>query len=78
MRYDYVPDHHLEPPEEKRRAVYSCAICEESIYEGDDYYSIPELGVCCTSCIDDCKRYEAELDDDVDDTYNSMREEALL
>lgn len=58
----FIPEYHLEPPEDTRKCVYSCAICDEDILEGDDYYNIPKLGYCCESCINEAKRYEAELD----------------
>ncbi len=44
-------------PEE---AIYTCDICGEEIYEGDDYYSI-EGDYICTSCIDDFRK-TAEID----------------
>ena len=50
----------LDPPEDTREGCYTCEICERTIYEGDDYYNLPDLGICCTECIDDCKRYAAE------------------
>ena len=53
----------INPPEDTRKPVYTCAICENPIYEGDDFYDIPDYGCCCTECIDDCKRYDAEPDD---------------
>lgn len=62
-----VPDYRLDPPEDKRKRVYSCAICGEDILEGDDYYNIPGYGICCESCIDDCKQYDAELDCEEED-----------
>ena len=52
----------LEPPVDRRRKVYTCAMCEEPILEGDDYYEIGDFGMCCTNCIDDAKRYDAEPD----------------
>lgn len=61
MRYDF-PERSLEPPEDNRKMVYRCRICDGGIYAGDDYYEIPDLGPCCESCIDESKRYEAEPD----------------
>lgn len=58
-QYD-IPERPLDPPEDTRKRVYRCAICEGDIREGDDYYDIPELGPCCETCIKDAKRYEAE------------------
>jgi hypothetical protein len=58
----HVPDYKLEPPEDTRKEVYHCTICDEPIYEGDDYYNIPGLGPCCETCIDESKRYDAEVD----------------
>jgi hypothetical protein len=59
-RYN-IPERPLDPPEDTRKRVYSCAICGEEILEGDDYYDIPELGPCCEECIKTSKRYGAEL-----------------
>lgn len=61
MSYFDVPDYRLDPPEDKRKRVYRCAICGDDILEGDDYYDIPKLGKCCEACIDDCKCLDAEL-----------------
>lgn len=63
MNYYDIPDAPLEPPEDRRRKVFICPICEEPIYEGEDYYDIPELGPCCEECISDAKRYDAEVGD---------------
>ena len=60
MSYFNIPERPLDPPEDKRACVYRCAICEEIIREGDDYYDIPGLGPCCEICIDDARRYDAE------------------
>ena len=57
-----VPERSLEPPEPTLRKVYTCELCGEPIYEGEDYYYIEGFGYCCEPCIDDSKRYEAELD----------------
>lgn len=57
-----LPDYNLDPPEDTRKRVYRCAICDEDILEGDDYYDIPKLGPCCEACIDDTRCYNAELD----------------
>ena len=62
--YNSVPDYMLDPPEDKRRVVYKCAICGWEIYEGDTYYEIPKLGPCCEECIKDTKVYEAEIEED--------------
>lgn len=59
MNNNYVPDHDLEPPADKRRAVYSCGICKEDILEGEDYYDLPELGECCTRCVEGCWHCDA-------------------
>lgn len=53
---------HLNPPEDTRKEVYSCAICDEPIREGDEYYDIPDYGKCCTDCMNNCHHYDAELD----------------
>lgn len=58
---NYVPDYMLDPPEDKRKRVYSCAINGCEIMEGDDYYRIEGFGCCCEECIRDAKRYDAEL-----------------
>ena len=59
----YVPDYNLEPPEPDARVVFKCKICDEPIYEGNDYYQIPGMGPCCEECIDDARRYDAEVGD---------------
>lgn len=64
MNYYDIPERPLDPPEDKRKRVYSCAICNEDILEGDDYYDVPTLGPCCETCIEDSKCYDAELDYD--------------
>lgn len=56
----YVPEQPLEPPEPNLRKVFTCEICGDPIYEGEDYYDIPDFGQCHDNCIHDCKRYEAE------------------
>jgi hypothetical protein len=79
MSYFNIPERPIEPPESTLRVAFECAICEKSIYEGDDYYNIPDLGNCCEECIDDCKRYSAEACDDGSDYYYDVaREEAML
>lgn len=47
------------------KVAFHCELCDEEIYVGDEYYDIPAVGKCCTSCIDDCHRYDAE-----DESYN--------
>jgi hypothetical protein len=60
LNYYDIPERNLEPPEDTRKRAFSCAICEEGIMEGDDYFEIPGLGPCCEGCIDDAKRHDAE------------------
>lgn len=60
MNY-HLPDYRLEPPEDNRRKVYTCAICDEDILEGDDYYDIEGFGKCCTNCINEARCYDAEI-----------------
>lgn len=62
MSYYDIPERPLDPPEDTRKCVYRCAICEDPILEGDDYYEIPSLGPCCEKCIEDSRRHDAELD----------------
>lgn len=62
MSYYNIPERPLDPPEDSRRHVYRCAICGDPIREGDDYYVLPLLGKCCEACVDDSKRYGAELE----------------
>ena len=78
MSIYHVPDYNLDPPEDTRRRVYSCAICGNDIIEGEDYYDLPKLGKCCEDCVRDCKCYEAEIEEPDDGTYDSMREEELF
>lgn len=62
MSYYDIPERPLDPPEDRRAVVYRCRICDGEIREGDDYYNVPGLGPCCEECIDESKRYDAELD----------------
>jgi hypothetical protein len=62
MSYYNVPERPLDPPEDKHKVVYRCRLCDGEIREGDDYYDIPDRGPCCEACIDDSKRYDAELE----------------
>lgn len=62
MSYPFQPERPLDPPEDTRKQVHECNLCSWGIYEGDDYYDIPELGPCCATCIDEAKRFDAELD----------------
>lgn len=62
MSYPYTPERPLNPPEDTRKSVYRCPLCGWDIYEGDDYYYIEPIGYCCVTCIEEAKRYEAELD----------------
>lgn len=64
-----IPERPLDPPEDTRKVVFRCRICEEPILEGDDYYEISDIGPCCEECIDNAKRYEAELDCIESDRY---------
>lgn len=61
MNYN-IPERPLTPPEDTRKMVFRCAICEDPIREGDDYYQVPDLGPCCEECIEESRRYDAELD----------------
>lgn len=47
-----IPERGLEPPEDRRKVVAECPICGEPIHEYDDCYDIPDLGLCCTRCIE--------------------------
>ena len=58
-----MPDYNLDPPEDERKTVYTCPFCGWDIYEGDDYYLIPNVGPCCVTCIEEAKCYDAELPD---------------
>lgn len=58
----YLPDYKLTPPEDDRRAVYTCQICGEPILKGDEYYDIAEFGICCAECISDAHHSEAEFE----------------
>ena len=48
------------------KQAFTCALCDEAIYVGEEYYDIPGVGKCCTSCIADCHYDEAE-----DEAYNA-------
>ena len=54
-----IEDYRLNPPEDTRKLVYKCKLCGWGIYEGDDYYYIPDVGEICETCIDEAKRYDA-------------------
>lgn len=72
-------DRHLDPPEDTRRAVYNCEICNEPILEGDEYYNIPNFGICCAECISDAHHYDAECEGpDPDEAYEARRGEVML
>lgn len=71
MNYFNVPERPIDPPEQELRKVYTCEICNEDIYEGEDCYKIPDYGVCCTHCIDECKCYSVEPE------YDDMRDEVM-
>ena len=53
-----IPERNLNPPEPK--VAFTCELCEDDICLGDEYYDIPGLGKCCTNCIDDAHKYDAE------------------
>lgn len=72
-----IPERNLNPPEDTRRVAYSCELCEEPIYEGDDYYDIDGIGRCCEECIEGSKRLCAEVDERIDEAYERMREEGF-
>ena len=63
MNYRDIPERDLNPPEDRRETVYRCMICDDPIREGDDYYEVPGFGPCCEGCIEESKKYDAELDD---------------
>ena len=60
MSYNNVPERPIDPPEDKRKAVYSCEICDDPILEGEDYFNLP-WGICCEECIKEAKCLCAEL-----------------
>lgn len=62
MNYYDIPERRLDPPEDTRRVVYHCELCGEEILEGDDFYDIDGLGICCEECIKNSWRSDAELD----------------
>ena len=81
----YVPDQPLDPPDEPElRKSFTCELCNNAIYEGEDYYDIPGIGVCCEDCIDTCKRYDAEapyegsLEEYYDNLRDQIREESMF
>lgn len=61
MNFYNIPERPLDPPEDGRPVVYKCKLCGEPIREGDDYYDIDGLGHCCEVCIEDSKKYDAEI-----------------
>lgn len=60
--YASIPERPLTPPEDDREIVCSCAICGEDLLEGDEYYDLPKLGICCEHCVEDCHHYDLEYD----------------
>lgn len=63
------------------RVAFTCAICGEAVYVGEDYYDLPELGKCHEDCVKDCKRYEAEdesFNAYIDAKYDEMKERQAL
>ena len=87
MSSQNFPERSLDPPESRRRKAYKCALCDARILEGDDYYDIPDLGICCEDCIEDFKRYGADPDEDEADNFDrdydrmcdeELRDEASL
>ena len=52
--------------EQRGRIAFRCELCDNEVFVGDEYYNIPGVGKCCTSCIDDCHQYDAE-----DENYNA-------
>lgn len=68
MSYYNVPERPLDPPED--RIAFECEICGGDIYEGEEYYDIPDLGKCCANCINDAHRYDAEApQEDYDEKF---------
>lgn len=63
MSYYDIPERPLDPPEDRRKVVYRCRLCDGEIREGDDYYHIEGVGPCCEECIKESKRYDAEMED---------------
>lgn len=55
----WTPEPRLDPPEDERHIVYTCACCGEPIREGDEYWELCGKHY-CESCIDDAHHYEAE------------------
>lgn len=63
------------------REAFTCALCDNAVYVGEDYYDIPGVGKCCESCIKDCHRYEAEdeaFNDYIDSLIDEQRERSLF
>lgn len=62
--FEKIPEPWLEPPTDDRKTVYVCSCCGENILEGDDYFDFSYfgkgLGIVCTTCVADCKCYDAE------------------
>lgn len=73
-----IPERPLDPPEPVLRKAFTCQLCDESIYEGEDYYMIPGVGPCCETCIDDCRRYDAEAGPDPDEAYERSVDRELM
>lgn len=50
MRYSYPgPERPVEPPE--LAVVLECDLCGETIFEGDKYFDIPNVGCFCENCV---------------------------
>lgn len=63
MPWNNIPERPLEPPEDKRRVVYTCSCCGEPIYEGDEYWELCG-SYYCEACIDDAHHYDAECEEE--------------
>ena len=54
---EYCPDHRLEPAEDE--PCGACKVCGLDIYQGDNYYKMPNGDAVCENCVLDwASKYE--------------------
>ena len=48
---------------DESKVRYTCSLCGEPIYVGDDYYEIHGDAI-CEVCIDDSKKFAEDIDEE--------------
>jgi len=54
---------YLSPDDDEPEVIFECEVCEEPIYEGDDYYFVFEDVRVCESCMEKFRRTAWRSDD---------------